>query len=116
MLTPGGPVTPGYGVRRTRPARRVGADEVGTVLGTQWPGPSQAQRAGWPALARALLADACLDAGLARRRGPVRRRDRWSAARYLLEADAVPVPLETACALADLDIAKVRAVTRLYLR
>jgi len=51
------------------------------------------------------------------RRGPVAQRERWSAARYLLEADAaVPVPLETACLLANLNPAWVRAVTRLYLR
>jgi hypothetical protein len=95
------------------PARA--ADEVGVLLGTQWPGPSQAQQAGWPALARALVAEACLDAGLARRRGPVRRRDRDSAARWLLEAnDATePVPLALACALAGLDPTRVRAVARL---
>jgi hypothetical protein len=114
MLTPGGPVTPGSLGRRTR--RRVGADDVGTVLATQWPGPAQAQAGGWSALARALLAAACLDAGLAQRRGPVWRRDRWSAARYLLETEPdVPLPLPVACALAGLDAARVRAVARLRL-
>jgi hypothetical protein len=128
MLTPAGPVTPGYVVRRTgqtrrvarpsstRPSRPADPDEVSVLLNCQWPGPSQAQRAGWPALARALVAEACLDAGLARRRGPVRQRDRWSAARYLLEADEpVPLPLETACLLADLDPVRVRATVRLRL-
>jgi hypothetical protein len=100
------------------PAAVSGAPDEGTLLlNGQWPGPSRAQRAGWPALAHALLACAVLDSGLVPRRGPVARRDRWSAARYLLEADAaVPVPLETACALADLDVARVRAVARLRLR
>jgi hypothetical protein len=58
-----------------------------------------------------------LDAGLARRRGPVQRRDRDSAASWLLEAnDATdPVPLALACALAGLDPDRVRAVARLRL-
>ena len=103
-------------IRRSRRSRGDGADEVGVILGTQWPGPSQAQAGGWSALARTLLAEACLDAGLARRRGPVRRRDRWSAARYLLETEPdVPVPLAVACALAGLDADRVRAVARLRL-
>jgi hypothetical protein len=91
-------------------------DEVGVLLGTQWPGPRHAQRAGWPALAAAVISEAVLDAGIAPRRGPVRQRNRWSAPRYLLEADdAVPFPLETACRLADLDPDRVRAVVRLRL-
>jgi hypothetical protein len=43
----------------TRPARVD--DDLGVVLNGQWPGPSQAPRAGWPALARDMLAEACLD-------------------------------------------------------
>jgi hypothetical protein len=40
--------------------------------------------------------------GVVARRAPVRLRDRWTADRYLLEADPdVPLPLETACHLAD---------------
>jgi len=130
MLTSAGSVTPGYVVRRRgrmrrvarsaglRPSRRDRADEVGVVLGTQWPEPSQAQSAGWPALAQALLACAVLDSGLLPRRGPVAQRDRWSAARDLLEANDTPepLPLEVACGLAGLNVARVRAVTRLYLR
>ena len=97
MLTPAGSVTPGYVVRRTGRTRRVARpsspraarpdDDVSMLLGTQWPGPSQAQSAGWPALAQAVLACAVLDSGLLPRRGPVAQRDRWSAARYLLEAN-----------------------------
>jgi hypothetical protein len=126
MLTPGGPRTPGDLDRhsrrrerppRVRPSRSDPADEVGVVLGVQWPGPRPAPRAGWPALARAMLAEAVLDAGTARRRGPVRPVDRWSAARWLLEAngDREPLPLEMACALTGLDPDRVRAVVRLRL-
>jgi hypothetical protein len=126
MLTPAGPAAPGYLDRqarrrvrppRVRPSRSDPADEVGVVLGCQWPGPRPAPRAGWPALARAMLAEAVLDAGIARRRGPVAERDRWSAARWLLEAngDSEPLPLEMACALAGLDADRVRAVARLRL-
>ena len=127
MLTPVGPVTPGYSVRRTGRTRRVARpadarpsrrddDEVRVLLNCQWPGPRQARRPGWPALARAVLAEACLDAGLARRRGPVAERVRWSATNYLLETDPdVPLPLETACLLADLDPVRVRATVRLRL-
>jgi hypothetical protein len=118
MLTPGGPPAPGYRVRqRPAPAAPDCAEDVGVVLNGQWPGPPRGPATGMPALAHAVLANACLDAGLARRRGPVAQRDRWSAARYLLEADAaVPLPLETACALADLDADHVRALVRLQLR
>jgi hypothetical protein len=127
MLTPAGPLTPGYVVRRTGQPRRVpqrarthppfrDGDEVRVILNGQWPGPRQAQQAGWPALARAVLAGACVDAGVVARRVPVCLRDRWTAARYLLEADAdVPLPLETACHLADLDPVHVRATVRLRL-
>jgi len=126
MLTPGS-VTPGYVVRRAGRIRRVVArpsnprtahrdDDVKMMLGTQWPGPSQAQSAGWPALAQALLACAVLDSGLLPRRGPVAQRDAWSARNYLLEADRdVPLPLELACAWAGLDLDRVRAVARLRL-
>jgi hypothetical protein len=119
MLTPGGPRTPGYldrqARRRVRPSRSDPADEVGVVLGVQWPGPRPAPRAGWPALARACLAEAVLDAGIARRRGPVRPIDRRTAARWLLEANdgTEPLALETACALVGLNAARVsRAVRR----
>jgi hypothetical protein len=126
MLASAGPTTPAYQDRqsrrrarppRVRPSRHDPADEVGLVLGIQWPGPRPAPRAGWPALARACLAEAVLDAGIARRRGPVADRDRWSAARWLLEANdgTEPLALETACALAGLDPDRVRAVARLRL-
>jgi hypothetical protein len=126
MLASAGPTTPAYQDRqprrrvrppRVRPSRSDPADEVGVVLGCQWPGPRPAPRAGWPALARAMLAEAVLDAGIVPRRGPVAERDRRSAARYLLEAngDSEPLPLEMACALAGLDPDRVRAVVRLRL-
>ena len=131
MLTPGGPPTPGYQDRqhrrRVRPShaglsRHDPAFDVGTLLGTQWPSdPCQAPRTGWQRLAIAMLAEACRDSGLARRRGRGRPRgrprDQHSAARWLLEADATapPLPLDTACALAGLDPDRVRAVARLCL-
>ena len=87
------------------------------LLAVQWPGPSESPHTGWTALARAVLAEAVLDAGIARRRGPVRPIDRRSAARWLLEAngDSEPLPLETACALAGVDPDRVRATVRLHL-
>jgi hypothetical protein len=79
MLSSAGPTTLAYLDRqarrrvrppRVRPSRHDPADEVGVVLGVQWPGPRPAPRAGWPALGRAMLAEAVLDAGIARRRAP----------------------------------------------
>src|SRR5262245_12100373 len=117
MLTPGGPPASGYVVRqRPAPAAPDCAEDVGGVLNGQWPGPPRGPATGMPALACALLSSAVLDAGLARRRGPVARRDRWTACRYLLEVDAdAPLSLEAACALADLDADHVRAIVRLHL-
>jgi hypothetical protein len=103
--------------RPTQATPRAGAEDVGVLLNVRWPGPRQAQQAGWPALARAMLAEACLDRGLARRRGPVRPRDRRTAARWLLEANGgtEALPLAVACAWAGLDPDRVRAVARLRL-
>lgn len=108
------------GMQFPRPrAVRPADDDVGTVLGTQWARDETATTdAGWPGLARPLLRDAVLDAGLATRRGPVAESDRRTAVNYLLEvdADAVPLPLEVACDLCALDANHVRAVIRLHLR
>jgi len=100
------------------PRPREADDDVGTLLGAQWArDETTTTDAGWPGLARALLRDAVLDAGLAKRRGPVAEHDRGTAARYLLEADPdVRFPLELAAHLAGLDPDRVRAVVRLHLR
>jgi hypothetical protein len=100
------------------PVADVADEAVDRILGTQWPGAPLGVEAGWPQLARALLACAVLDAGVTPRRGygAIRPTVQTSARRYLLEADAdVPLPLETACALANFDVTTVRAIVRLRL-
>jgi hypothetical protein len=96
------------------------ADEaVDRMLACQWPGVPGGVEAGWPGLARALLACACLDAGVAARRGygAITQPARASARAYLLEATdgTEPLPLEVACNLARLDATRVRAIVRLRL-
>jgi hypothetical protein len=94
-------------------------DDVGILLAGQWPGAPRALDAGWPALARALLACAGVDAGLARRRGlsSLPPAVRASARAYLLETTdgTEPLPLDVACDLARIDATKLRAVVRLRL-
>jgi hypothetical protein len=122
MIPIGTPRALVYRVRRppapVASAPDVADADVDRVLGPQWCGVPAGVEAGWPALARALLACACLDSGIVRRRGPggLTPTVRETARRYLLEADPdVPLPLEVACGLARLDVTRVRAVVRLSL-
>jgi hypothetical protein len=93
-------------------------ENLDTLLPTQWPlGARRGRHArGWPALAAAVLTDACRCAGLMPMRRRVRLAVRRAAWDYLLgQGGDEPLPLELACALVDVDPAVLHTRMRDYL-
>ena len=92
MIPIGVPANMIYRLRGRRPPPVVAAPDVADadvdrVLASQWPGAPLGLEAGWPGLARAMLACAVLDAGVAPQRGYVdalmaRRAARGRLSRY----------------------------------
>jgi hypothetical protein len=91
-------------------------ENLDIILPTQWPLGSRHgshRRVGWPALAAAVLADACRCAGLLPMRQPVGPGVRQTALAYLFgPPGSEALPLELVCALLDYDVARLRQCLR----